>query len=55
VLIALTGWGQHEDRQRAEDAGFNDHFVKPVNHATLMQLLAESIPDRESRPVDRSS
>jgi signal transduction histidine kinase/ActR/RegA family two-component response regulator len=42
VLVALTGWGQHEDRQRSKDAGFNDHFIKPVSHAALMKLLAEN-------------
>ena len=52
VLVALTGWGQHEDRQRSKDAGFDDHFIKPVSHAALMKLLAESASDRESRPVD---
>ena len=42
VLIALTGWGQDEDRQRSREAGFNGHLVKPVNHSALMKLLAES-------------
>ncbi len=36
-LIALTGWGQDLDRQKAEAAGFNSHFVKPVD---LEQLLS---------------
>jgi PAS domain S-box-containing protein len=40
VLLALTGWGQHEDRQKSVDAGFNGHLVKPVNHADLTKLLA---------------
>jgi signal transduction histidine kinase/ActR/RegA family two-component response regulator len=40
VLIALTGWGQEADRQRARDAGFDHHLVKPVDHTTLTQLLA---------------
>jgi CheY-like chemotaxis protein len=42
VLIALTGWGQEEDRQRSREAGFNEHMVKPVDHVALMKLLAES-------------
>ena len=29
VLIALTGWGQHDDRKRSSDAGFDHHLVKP--------------------------
>jgi CheY-like chemotaxis protein len=39
VLIALTGWGQEEDRRRSRDAGFDGHLVKPVNYAALMDLL----------------
>jgi PAS domain S-box-containing protein len=39
-LIALTGWGQEEDRRRTEEAGFNEHMVKPVDPAALMKLLA---------------
>ena len=42
VLMALTGWGQDEDRQRSREAGFNDHLVKPMEYDTLMQLLALS-------------
>jgi signal transduction histidine kinase/CheY-like chemotaxis protein len=42
LLVALTGWGQEEDRQKSKDAGFNDHLVKPVDHAKLTNLLAES-------------
>ncbi len=30
ILIALTGWGQDEDRRRSQEAGFNFHVVKPV-------------------------
>ncbi len=40
VLIALTGWGQKEDRQRSTAAGFDFHLVKPVDFAALEQLLA---------------
>jgi len=39
-LIALTGWGQEEDRRRTEEAGFNHHIVKPVDPSVLMQMLA---------------
>ena len=41
VLVALTGWGQDEDRRRAEEAGFDRHFTKPVDPALLDKLLAE--------------
>ena len=38
-LIALTGWGQDEDRQRSVAAGFNHHLVKPADIEQLRQLL----------------
>ncbi|HUR28505.1 MAG TPA: ATP-binding protein [Planctomycetota bacterium] len=41
VMIALTGWGQEEDRLKSRDAGFDGHLVKPVEHAQLMHMLAE--------------
>ena len=40
MLIALTGWGQDEDRQRSAAAGFNHHLVKPADIDQLRQLLA---------------
>jgi CheY-like chemotaxis protein len=39
-LIALTGWGQEEDKRRATEAGFDQHFTKPVDPAVLERLLA---------------
>ena len=39
-LIALTGYGQAEDRERAQAAGFDAHLVKPVDLAALTRLLA---------------
>ena len=42
VLVALTGWGQDDDRQRSRGAGFNVHLVKPVDSATLAKALADS-------------
>ncbi|HEX2138722.1 MAG TPA: response regulator, partial [Woeseiaceae bacterium] len=39
MLIALTGWGQQEDRQRTREAGFDRHMVKPVKHDELTQLV----------------
>jgi CheY-like chemotaxis protein len=41
VLVAMTGWGQEEDRQRSKEAGFNGHMVKPVDYAALTKILAE--------------
>jgi CheY-like chemotaxis protein len=39
ILIALTGWGQEEDRRRAFEAGFNHHLTKPVAPEVLESLL----------------
>jgi CheY-like chemotaxis protein len=41
-LIALTGWGSEEERRRSREAGFNDHWVKPVDPARLRVLLGPS-------------
>jgi CheY-like chemotaxis protein len=41
VLIALTGWGQDDDRRRSHEAGFDHHMVKPVDPQALMGLLHE--------------
>jgi len=41
VVIALTGWGQEDDRRRSEEAGFNGHLVKPVDYDRLLELLGE--------------
>ena len=40
VLVALTGWGQDEDRRKSVEAGFDSHMVKPVEPAALERLLA---------------
>jgi PAS domain S-box-containing protein len=44
-LIALTGYGQQEDRRRASDAGFDMHLIKPVDPAVLDRVLAK-LPNR---------
>jgi CheY-like chemotaxis protein len=41
LLIAVTGYGQAEDRRRAEDAGFDHHVVKPVEFESLRSMLLE--------------
>jgi PAS domain S-box-containing protein len=41
VFIALTGWGQEEDRRRTREAGFDHHLLKPVNLGALKVLLTE--------------
>lgn len=42
LIIALTGWGQDEDRRLSREAGFSHHLVKPVDVEKLKQLLATS-------------
>lgn len=44
-LIAVTGWGQEEDRQRSSEVGLNVHMVKPVEASALEKLLAELARD----------
>jgi CheY-like chemotaxis protein len=39
-LVAVTGYGRSDDRQRARDAGFDEHLVKPVELAVLERALA---------------
>jgi signal transduction histidine kinase/ActR/RegA family two-component response regulator len=39
VIVALTGYGQPEDRARSDAAGFTDHLTKPVNPESLMAVL----------------
>jgi CheY-like chemotaxis protein len=46
-IVALTGWGQDQDRQRSCEAGFDRHLVKPVDPAELLRLLDE--PSRPER------
>lgn len=44
LLIALTGWGQDEDRQRTRAAGFDHHLLKPADLTTLRSLLLSLAP-----------
>jgi signal transduction histidine kinase/integral membrane sensor domain MASE1 len=39
LLIAITGWGQDDDRRRSEEAGFDAHLVKPIDPVALERLL----------------
>jgi PAS domain S-box-containing protein len=40
TLVALTGWGQRDDRRRTREAGFDYHLVKPADVGTLQSILA---------------
>jgi signal transduction histidine kinase len=42
VLVALTGWGQEQDRRRTREAGFDHHFVKPVDPHCISQLIDQA-------------
>jgi CheY-like chemotaxis protein len=42
LIIAITGYGQESDRQRALEAGFDQHLVKPVDLEILRRLLADA-------------
>ncbi|MEX0867965.1 MAG: PAS domain S-box protein [Pirellulales bacterium] len=44
ILVALTGWGQDEDKQRSKSAGFDHHLVKPADPSELQKLLADATP-----------
>lgn len=51
-LIAVTGWGQQEDRRQSAQAGFDAHLVKPADYDRIMGLIAPSdtAPARDARP-----
>ena len=42
LLIAVSGYGQPEDRVRSHEAGFDEHFVKPVNPEQLLATIGQS-------------
>jgi signal transduction histidine kinase len=48
ALIALTGWGQADDRARARDAGFDEHVTKPVDPEALRKLVLRFSGDSAS-------
>jgi phosphotransferase system HPr (HPr) family protein len=48
VIIAITGHGREEDRQRALAAGCDHHFLKPFDHSALIRLLSASVTQPDS-------
>ena len=50
LIIALTGWGQPEDRNRSLAAGFDHHLVKPVDPSMLERLLAAPAREKKRGP-----
>jgi CheY-like chemotaxis protein len=56
VLLALTGYGQEEDRRRARDAGFDHPLVKPIGPDAILALFGPTPPSfGSSRPPGRRS
>jgi signal transduction histidine kinase len=53
-LIALTGWGQQQDRDRTANAGFDAHLVKPVAEAQLFRALATAVAENQRREGTRA-
>jgi CheY-like chemotaxis protein len=47
VLVALTGWGQTEDKRRAFEAGFDHHFTKPLDLDSLGAFLSDVLSKRQ--------
>jgi signal transduction histidine kinase/ActR/RegA family two-component response regulator len=50
ILVALTGWGQEEDRRRSSEAGFDHHLVKPVDIEVLEAVLHSSLEPMAMTP-----
>lgn len=46
LLVAITGWGQEEDRRRAREAGFDHHFTKPADLERLMAVISQELTER---------
>ena len=53
VILALSGYGQEEDRARSRAAGFDQHLVKPIDFTVLETLLGEFLRNRPS-PAPRT-
>ena len=47
MIVAVTGYGQEEDRRRSSEAGFDAHMVKPIDLDSLYALLAKPAVFRE--------
>jgi len=51
MLIAVTGWGQEEDRRRSKESGFDHHLTKPIEFSALLALLATREPTHRPHPA----
>jgi PAS domain S-box-containing protein len=50
-VVALTGWGQEEDRKKSREAGFDAHLVKPIDYDALLHLLDSFSPPIAPSPA----
>ena len=48
LLVAITGWGQEDDRRRAREAGFDHHFTKPADFDKLLSLIDQELSTRSA-------
>jgi len=55
ILVAVTGWGQPQDRRRSREAGFDHHFAKPVDIGALTALLAGAHRDPPGDELSRTA
>jgi signal transduction histidine kinase/ActR/RegA family two-component response regulator len=53
ILVAVTGWGQEQDKRITREAGFNHHLVKPVEANDLLSLLNTILSARSAEPAHR--
>ncbi len=51
LLIAVTGWGQEQDKHAAREAGFDAHLTKPVNLQQVLDLIHEHVQRQSSEPI----
>ena len=54
LVIAMTGWGQEDDRRKSQQAGFDHHMVKPADFVLLTKLLEELPPRLKSQAAVQS-
>jgi CheY-like chemotaxis protein len=52
AVVALTGWGQDQDRRRTQQAGIDHHITKPMDLARLQALIGECVATRRLETAD---
>ena len=50
LLVAISGYGQPEDRERSKAVGFDHHLVKPIDCAELVALMRDGVRPRSAEP-----